>query len=232
MSECFEMKVIARIENDFREKFGIPRQSGLVPEMLSRIVFEEEYRFPEALRGIEGFSHLWLLWEFSESVRDKWSPTVRPPRLGGNARLGVFATRSPFRPNPLGLSCVGLKGVEHTKDRGDVLIVTGADLLNGTPIFDIKPYIPYADCVPEANGGFTENVGWKALEVIIPPEKLEKVPVSSREALKKVLSNDPRPKYHEDGRIYRMSFGENEIAFTVKDGVLTVTEADMRKDVP
>lgn len=230
MTESYEMKVIARIENDFREKFGIPRQSGLVPEMLSAVIFEEEYRNPDALRGIEDFSHLWLLWGFSESVRDGFSPTVRPPRLGGNERLGVFATRSPFRPNPLGLSCVGLKCVEHTKDRGDVLIVTGADLLSGTPIFDIKPYIPYADSVPDAAGGFTDDVAWKALEVSFPEKLLANVPEASRKALIKVLANDPRPRYHADGRIYRMSFGENEIAFKVENGVLTVTEAERRKD--
>jgi len=161
MNDTYELKTIARVRNDLREKFGIPRQSGLVPELLSAVVFEEPYRNPDALRGIEGFSHLWLLWAFSESVRDKWSPTVRPPRLGGNERVGVFATRSPFRPNPIGLSCVGLVRVERTKTEGDVLIVSGADLMDGTPVFDIKPYIAYADARPDALCGFVADVPWR-----------------------------------------------------------------------
>lgn len=187
------MEIIATIRSDFPTKFGIPRQSGLVEELRATVVFEPEYRSPDALRGLEDFSHLWLIWQFSEAVRDKWSPTVRPPRLGGNARMGVFATRSPFRPNPIGLSCVRLEGIRRDPELGCVLEVSGADLMDGTPILDIKPYIPYADCRPEASGGFTGNSGGATLAVDFPPELLERVPADKRAALTGVLSRDPRP---------------------------------------
>ena len=218
----YTMKVIARIHSDFPEKFGIPRQSGLVPALRAKIVFEPEYRNPDALRGIEGFSHLWLIWQFSAAVRDTWSPTVRPPRLGGNERVGVFATRSPFRPNAIGLSCVKLEGVRHEDGLGDVLIVSGADLMDGTPIYDIKPYLPYADAHPEALGGFAPSPK-ETIEVKSPPELLQKLPEGQREALLGVLAQDPRPQYQNDPvRVYGMSFGGWDVKFRVKDGVLTV----------
>ena len=221
----YTMKVIARIHSDFPEKFGIPRQSGLVPALRAKIVFEPEYRNPDALRGIEGFSHLWLIWQFSAAVRDTWSPTVRPPRLGGNERVGVFATRSPFRPNAIGLSCVKLEGVRHEDGLGDVLIVSGADLMDGTPIYDIKPYIPYADCHPEATEGFTGQVEMQALTVEIPPELLARFPVEKRDALVGVLAQDPRPRYQADAsRVYGLEFGGYEVKFTVSDQILTVTD--------
>ncbi len=217
------MKPIAHIESDFPTKFGIPRQAGLVAELTATVVFEPEYREAEALRGIEGFSHLWLIWEFSKAKRDSWSPTVRPPRLGGNARLGVFATRSPFRPNPIGLSCVKLEGVEATADRGTVLHVSGADLMDGTPIFDIKPYVPYADCRPEATEGFTAPGQDYLLAVDIPEHLLERVPEDRREALRGVLAQDPRPSYQQDPeRVYGFGFAGMEVKFTVRDDVLTV----------
>lgn len=215
------MKVIAHIRSDFPEKFGIPRQSGLAPNR-SRIVFEPEYRDREALRGIEGYDYLWLIWEFSEAVRDTWSPTVRPPRLGGNTRMGVFATRSPFRPNPIGLSSVKLIGIEETGD-GCVLVVEGADLMDKTPIYDIKPYIPYADAHPDARGGFSDPVRERSLSVEIPETLLSEIPEDKREALKAVLSQDPRPSYQNDpGRIYGMSFGGMEIKFRVEENTLSV----------
>lgn len=218
------MKIIAKIHNDFKEKFGIPRQSGRVPELISRIVFEPEYRVREALRGIEGYSHLWLIWQFSEVSRDTWSPTVRPPRLGGNHRMGVFATRSPYRPNPIGLSSVRLIGIENDKERGPVLIISGADLLDGTPIYDIKPYLAYTDSHPEATGGFADPVRDYSLKVDFPEMLLSKIPEEKREGLKKLLADDPRPSYQDDPeREYGMSFGKYEISFKVKDGVLTVT---------
>jgi len=219
------MKPVAHIESDFPTKFGIPRQAGLVAELTATVVFEPEYRDPEALRGIEGFSHLWLIWEFSEAKRQNWSPTVRPPRLGGNTRLGVFATRSPFRPNPIGLSCVKLEGVEVTADRGTVLRVSGADLMNGTPIFDIKPYIPYADCRPEATEGFTAPGQDYLLQVEIPPELLERIPKDRQDALRGVLAQDPRPSYQRDPeRVYGFGFAGREIKFSVRDDVLTVLD--------
>lgn len=219
------MKPIAHIRSDFPTKFGIPRQAGLVAELRATIVFEPEYRDLEALRGIEGFSHLWLIWEFSQAKRQHWSPTVRPPRLGGNTRLGVFATRSPFRPNPIGLSCVRLDEVEHTRDLGTVLHVSGADLMDGTPIFDIKPYIPYADCHPEATEGFTAPGQDYLLEVDLPPELLERVPEDRREALRGVLAQDPRPSYqHDPDRVYGFGFAGLEVRFSVRDGRLTVLE--------
>lgn len=220
-------RTVARMRSDFPSKFGIPRQSGLVTELNSTIVFEPEFRNPDALRGIEGFSHLWLIWEFSAAVRKEWSPTVRPPRLGGNTRVGVFATRSPFRPNPLGLSCVKLEGVELNTPEGPVLHVSGADLMDGTPIFDIKPYVPYADCHPEAKEGFAP-APIRQLEVSFPHPLLELVPQNRREALQGVLACDPRPSYQDDpARIYGMSFAGLEVSFRVEGNqlfVLSVTK--------
>ena len=218
------MKVIARIHNAFDEKFGVPRQSGLAEEVLSMIVFEEEYRVPEALRGIEDFSHLWLIWGFDRAERDTWSPTVRPPRLGGNKRIGVFATRSPFRPNAIGLSCVKLISVEKT-DEGNVLIIAGADLVNGTPIYDIKPYLPYTDCRPDASGGFTDNAEKRTVRVEFSEKASEKLSPEMRRALESVLKEDPRPAYQEDPeREYVFSFASSQIRFVVRDGVLLVTD--------
>jgi tRNA-Thr(GGU) m(6)t(6)A37 methyltransferase TsaA len=214
---------IARMKSDFPTKFGIPRQSGLVEELRSTIVFEPEFRNPDTLRGIEGFSHLWLIWQFSEAVRDNWSPTVRPPRLGGNTRMGVFATRSPFRPNNLGLSCVKLLGIEHTAKEGTVLHIAGADLMDGTPIFDIKPYIPYSDSFPDARGGFTDTAGDFLLDVIFPEELLDLLPEAKRDAARAVLSHDPRPSYQrKPGRVYGLNFAGFDIRFTVEDKTLTV----------
>ena len=225
--ENVNIQVIARMKSDFATKFGIPRQSGLVQELRSTIIFEPEYRNEDALRGLEGFSHLWIIWQFSEAVRSGWSPTVRPPRLGGNTRLGVFATRSPFRPNNLGLSCVRLLGVEKTAEFGTVIHVAGADLMDGTPIFDIKPYIPYADCQSEATGGFTDTAGEYLLEVNFPAPLLEKLPEDKREAAKAVLSHDPRPSYQrKPGRVYGISFAGRDIRFTVEDDKLTVIEVN------
>ena len=215
--------VIARMHSDFDQKFGIPRQSGLVEGLESTIVFEPEFRNPDALRGLEGFSHLWIVWEFSKARREGWSPTVRPPRLGGNQRLGVFATRSPFRPNPIGLSCVKLVGVEQTEEHGWVIRVAGADLLNGTPIYDVKPYLPYADCKPEAIGGFASAPKEATLTVHIPEEFVEKIPIEKREAVRGVLAQDPRPSYQDDPeRVYGMGFGGMEIKFKVDGDELTV----------
>ena len=216
------MKPIARIRSDFATKFGIPRQSGVVGSLQAEIVFEPEFRSRDAVRGLEAFSHIWLIWEFSENVRAGWSPTVRPPRLGGNVRMGVFATRSPFRPNPIGLSCVRLERVDLTDPRGPVLHVAGADLMDGTPIYDIKPYLPYADAHPEALGGFAPSPK-ETIEVKSPPELLQKLPEGQREALLGVLAQDPRPQYQNDPeRVYGMSFGGWDVKFRVKDGVLTV----------
>ena len=215
--------VIARMHSDFDQKFGIPRQSGLVEELESLIVFEPEFRNADVLRGMEGFSHLWLIGEFSKARRENWSPTVRPPRLGGNQRLGVFATRSPFRPNPIGLSCVRLVGVEHHPEFGPVVRVAGADLLNGTPIYDIKPYLPYADCKPEAVGGFASAPKEATLTVHIPEEFVEKIPAGKRAAVAGVLAQDPRPSYQDDPeRVYGMAFGGMEIKFKVDGDDLTV----------
>ena len=219
------MHIIARIHSDFHTKFGIPRQSGLVEELEALVVFEPEYRNPDALRGLEGFSHIWLIWQFSEAVRDSWSPTVRPPRLGGNERMGVFATRSPFRPNAIGLSCVKLVGMEQHPDLGTVLRVAGADLMHNTPIFDIKPYSPYADCHPEASDGFTGGSGGKTLEVVFPEQWLAKVPEGKQAALTGVLAHDPRPSYQKDpDRVYGLDFGGVNVRFSVRDEVLTVCE--------
>ena len=221
--EQIQIGVIARMHSDFATKFGIPRQSGLVEELRATIVFEPEYRNSDALRGIEDFSHLWIIWQFSEAVRQGWSPTVRPPRLGGNTRMGVFATRSPFRPNNLGLSCVKLLGVEHTEKYGTVLHVGGADLMDGTPIFDIKPYIPYSDCKPKASGGFTDHAGDFLLEVDFPQELLKKLPQEKQKAAVGVLSHDPRPSYQRNAdRVYGLSFAGFDIRFTVNENRLTV----------
>lgn len=224
------MHIIARIRSDFPTKFGIPRQSGLVEKLRATIVFEPEYRNPDALRGLEEFSHIWLIWQFSEAVRDKWSPTVRPPRLGGNTRMGVFATRSPFRPNAIGLSCVKLEAIEKDPKLGTVLVVSGADLMDGTPILDIKPYLPYADAHPEALGGFTGNVGGKVLAVEFPTELLSQVPEDKREALIGVLARDPRPSYqHDPERVYGMAFGGCEVGFSVDGETLYVRSVEQKK---
>lgn len=225
--EQHSIKVIARIRSDFKTKFGVPRQSGLVEALRARIVFEPEYRNADALRGIEGFSHLWLIWQFSEAVRDKWSPTVRPPRLGGNTRMGVFATRSPFRPNPIGLSCVRLEGIRREPELGCVLEVSGADLMDGTPILDIKPYIPYADCQKDATGGFTDTAGDFLLKVEFPPELLEMVPEDRRAALIGVLSHDPRPSYQRNPeRVYGMEFAGVNVRFRVAEETLLVVDCE------
>ena len=224
MENSHTLRPVARMRSDFPEKFGIPRQAGIVRELESLVVFEPEFRSPEALRGIEGFSHLWLIWQFSESVTGRFSPTVRPPRLGGNERMGVFATRSPFRPNALGLSCVELTRVETRPGLGTVLVVRGADLMDGTPIYDVKPYVPYADCHPEASGGFAPDAGEK-LRVEIPEALLNRVPPEKREALRGVLANDPRPRYQNDPeRVYAMDFASLTVRFSVENGILYVKE--------
>jgi tRNA-Thr(GGU) m(6)t(6)A37 methyltransferase TsaA len=225
--ENINIQIIARMRSDFATKFGIPRQSGLVEELRSTIVFEPEYRNADALRGIDGFSHLWIIWQFSEAVRSDWSPTVRPPRLGGNTRMGVFATRSPFRPNHLGLSCVKLLGVEETEEFGTVIHVGGADLMDGTPIFDIKPYVPYADCHPEAAGGFTDTAGEYLLQVAFPEDLLAILPADKRQAAISVLSHDPRPSYQRNpDRVYGLTFAGYDIRFCVKEDILTVTAVE------
>ena len=227
MVQEFPMKVIAHIHSDFASKFGVPRQSGLVDALESTVVFTPEYRNADALRGLEGFSHVWLVWVFDKAAREDWSPTVRPPRLGGNARLGVFATRSPFRPNPIALSCVKLAGIEQTAEHGTVLRLCGADLMDGTPILDIKPYIPYADCHPEALGGFAAAPAGETLGVVIPEELLERVPQARREALRGVLAQDPRPHYQNDpSRIYGFGFAGMEVKFSVDGQTLTVTDIE------
>ena len=223
--DSISIQPIARMRSDFPTKFGIPRQSGLVDNLESTIVFEPEFRNDDALRGIEGYSHLWVIWQFSQAVRQKWSPTVRPPRLGGNVRIGVFATRSPFRPNNLGLSCVKLIGIEHTEKDGTVLHVAGADLMDGTPIFDIKPYISYSDSFPDAIGGFTDTAKDFILEVDFPTTLLAKLPENKRQAAIGVLSHDPRPSYQRnENRIYGLNFAGFDIRFTVKDNQLSVCE--------
>lgn len=221
------IQVIARMRSDFPTKFGIPRQSNLVEELESTIIFEPEFRNPDALRGIEGYSHLWIIWQFSQAVRQEWSPTVRPPRLGGNTRMGVFATRSPFRPNNLGLSCVRLLSVEQTENDGTVLRVAGADLMDGTPIFDIKPYIPYSDSFPNAVGGFADSADDFLLDVDFPAALLELLPEYKRQAAIGVLSHDPRPSYQrKPDRVYGLSFAGFDIRFTVKEKTLTVCEVN------
>lgn len=224
--EIHEVKVIARIRSDFSTKFGIPRQSGLVDELTATVVFEPEFRNPDALRGMEGFSHLWLIWQCSENVRADWTPTVRPPRLGGNTRLGVFATRSPFRPNPIGLSCVKILGLRQDEKLGTVIDVAGADLMDGTPIYDIKPYAPYADCHPEALGGFASTRP-DVIPVEFPEALLALIPEEKRAGLTGVLAHDPRPRYQNDeNRIYGMDFGGYNVKFKVAGGILTVTAVE------
>ena len=227
MSKEMPMRIIARIHNDFSSKFGIPRQSGLVDSLISTIVFEPEFRNPDAFRGLDGYSHIWLLWQFSEAVRRNWSPTVRPPRLGGNTRMGVFATRSPFRPNAIGLSCVRLEKVGLHTAFGTVLYVAGADLMDGSPIFDIKPYLAYCDSHPEALEGFTGAVNKPALHVEFPQELLERLPQGCREGLLEILAQDPRPGYqNEPNRVYGMTFAGFEIGFTVAGTILTVCRVE------
>lgn len=223
--EEHSLKVIARIRTDFPEKFGIPRQSGIVESLKAMIIFEPEYRNPHALRGLEGFSHIWLIWQFSKAVSESWSPTVKPPRLGGNTRMGVFATRSPFRPNAIGLSSVKLDGIEYHKEYGPILHILGADLMDNTPIYDIKPYLPYTDCHPEATGGFAENHTDYELSVEFPEHLLNCIPRDRRDALIEVLAQDPRPAYQNDPtRIYGLFFAGYNIRFMVRDKQLTVCE--------
>ena len=219
----FNFKTIARIRSDFPEKFGIPRQSGILKELKSTIIFEKEFRNIEAFRGLDGFSHLWLLWIFSENIRDTWKPTVRPPRLGGNTRLGVFATRSSFRPNPLAMSCVKIEKIQEDKELGPIIVVSGADLMDGTPIVDIKPYLPYADSIPEAIGGFAANAPESNLKVEIPDSLIQKIDTDKRESLVELLRQDPRPHYQDDAlRIYGLKFNNHEIKFRVQGESLTV----------
>ena len=225
------MRVIARVHSDFSSKFGVPRQSGLVDALESTVVFEPEYRNADALRGLEGFSHLWLVWVFDQAIRETWSPTVRPPRLGGNQRMGVFATRSPFRPNPIALSSVKLSSIQQTADFGTVLKIRGADLMNGTPILDIKPYIPYADSHPDAVGGFAATPAGETLEVTIPESLLSRIPAERQEALRGVLAQDPRPHYQNDPeRVYGFGFAGLEVKFSVNGTQLTVTDIQQQTD--
>ena len=221
---------IGKIYTDFPDKFGIPRQSGLIESLEARIIFEPEFRVPEAFRGLEGFSHIWLLWGFSETEKKRWYPTVRPPRLGGNRRMGVFATRSPFRPNAVGLSCVRLDHIEFGTKDGPVLHVLGADLMDQTPIYDIKPYLPITDCRQEAESGFAEQTREYSLQVEFPEELLANIEERHRESLISILSHDPRPSYQKDAeRVYGMRFADYEIRFTVSEGVLTVRQAEHRR---
>lgn len=217
------MKIIAKIHSDFPEKFGIPRQSGLIDSLKATIIFEPEYRVPVAFRGLDGYSHIWILWQFSEAIRENWSPTVHPPRLGGNKRMGVFATRSPFRPNPIGLSSVKLDSIEMHPKFGPILHISGADLMDGTPIYDIKPYLPFTDCHTDAVGGFADEHADYSLEVVFPEELLAEIPTDKQDALLELLAQDPRPSYQNDPeRIYGVAFGDKNIRFQVADGVLTV----------
>ncbi|MBR5485972.1 MAG: tRNA (N6-threonylcarbamoyladenosine(37)-N6)-methyltransferase TrmO [Oscillospiraceae bacterium] len=223
MSNTVPIRIIAHIKNDFTTKFGIPRQSGLVDSLKSTIVFEPEYRNPEAFRGLDGYSHIWLLWQFSQAMREDWSPTVRPPRLGGNTRMGVFATRSPFRPNSIGLSSVRLEEIHLNTEQGPVLVVSGADLMDGTPIYDIKPYLPYTDSHPNATGGFALQSKEAVVKVECPKEQLEKIPYESRDGLIAVLAQDPRPAYQNaPERVYGFEFAGYEIRFSVAEDTLTV----------
>lgn len=218
------MKIIGHIETDFKEKFGIPRQSGIVEETAGKIVFEKKYQVPEAFRGLEDFSHIWILWKFSKAEREEWSPTVRPPLLGGNKRMGVFSTRSPFRPNPIGLSSVKLDKIEYTKDRGPVLWVRGADLLDGTPIYDIKPYLAYADSHPEAVGGFTENLSERKLQVKVSCEEFDFLPEDKQTEIIKILEQNPTPSYKKDGEEFGMHYGKYEVKFHIKENVLYIVK--------
>ena len=223
--DSLNFKVIARIKSDFPEKFGIPRQSGILKDLKSIVIFEKEFRNPDALRGLEGFSHLWLLWIFSENIRDTWKPTVRPPRLGGNTRLGVFATRSSFRPNPIAMSCVKIEEIRDDKEDGPVIVVSGADLMDGTPIVDIKPYLPYTDCIAGARGGFAASAPDSNLKVEIPNAMLQKIDADKRDSLVELLRQDPRPHYQDDAeRVYGLKFGNREIKFRVEREQLTVID--------
>lgn len=233
MKNELTLQPIAYIRSDFKEKFGIPRQSGRAPSLQAEIIFLPEFRVSDALRGIDGFSHLWLLFDFSLAHRESWSPTVRPPRLGGNERVGVFASRSPFRPNPIGLSCVKLLRIEKRKDEGEVLIVSGADLLDGTPILDIKPYLPFADCVTEATGGYASAHENHALQVEFPQTLLDKIPEEKRQGLIECLTDDPRPSYQEDPtREYGMNFADFEIKFKVAEKTLRVVSVAQTGEWP
>lgn len=227
MGETTEhLKIIAHIRTDFPQKFGIPRQSGLVKGLQGKIVFEPEYRNPDSLRGIEDYDYLWLLWKFEGVEREKWSPTVRPPRLGGETHMGVFATRSPFRPNPIGLSSVKLEKIEQTEE-GMVLVVSGMDLRDNTPIYDIKPYLPYVDSHPKARGGFAVEKADYELQVVFPEELLELLPAEKQQTMIEILKQDPRPAYHEDAkRRYGVSFAGYDVRFVVEQGVLTVIEVE------
>ncbi len=221
------MKIIAHINTDFPSKFGIPRQSGLIKSAKGKIVFEKEYQDISAFKGLEEFSHIWVLWEFSEAKGGKWSPTVRPPLLGGNKRMGVFATRSPYRPNSIGMSALKLEGIEYNKTEGPVLLVSGCDMMDGTPIFDIKPYLAYADSIPDAKGGFTENLTDRTLDVRFNEDLLAKLPFEIRKTVIDILKNDPRPSYQNDeSRVYGLRFGEFEIKFQVADKILTVISTE------
>ncbi len=222
-----DMEPIAYIRTDFATKFGVPRQAGLVPALRGTVIFLPQYRNADALRGLESFSHIWLIWEFSEAKRANWSPTVRPPRLGGNARMGVFATRSPFRPNPIGLSCVRLEEIRMDAALGAVLSVSGADLMNGTPIYDIKPYLPYCDCIPQATAGFTGQLDALELEVCFPQALLEQIPPALRPSLLGVLAHDPRPQYQRNPeRVYGLRFDAWDVRFRVEGRVLTVCDVE------
>lgn len=226
------LKIIAYIQTDFPQKFGIPRQSGLVDSLKGRILFQPEYRDPDALRGLEEFSHLWLIWEFSQAVREGWTPTVKPPRLGGNTKMGVFATRSPFRPNAIGLSSVKLEKIEWETEHGPILHVSGVDLLDHTPIYDIKPYLPYTDCHPDALGGFADLHKDDLLQVEFPEAYLNLIPANRQEALLGVLANDPRPSYQQDpARVYGVAFAGFNVRFRVQDRILTVIEIQGIEDV-
>lgn len=226
------MKIIAHIETDFKEKFGIPRQSGIIDETVGKIVFDKKYRVKEAFCGLEQFSHIWILWKFSKAEREEWSPTVRPPLLGGNKRMGVFATRSPFRPNSIGLSSVRLEKIEYTKEEGPVLYVRGADLLDGTPIYDIKPYLAYTDCHSEAAGGFTENLAERKLEVKPDCEEFFKIPSEKQAQIIKILEQNPAPSYKADRTEYGMKYGEYEIKFYIDGGVLYISKISVyKKDI-
>lgn len=221
------MQVVARVHNQFREKFALPRQAGLTEGLLSTVVFEKEFRVKEALRGLEGYSHIWLIWGFHDNKREGWSPTVRPPRLGGNKRMGVFATRSPYRPNPIGLSCVELLEIRETKDQGTVLVVAGADMMDGTPVYDIKPYLPFADSIPHARAGFAGEHEKDGLQVECRQELLSVFSAQEQKSLLSLLSQDPRPHYQQDpDRLYGFSFQGMEVRFRVREKVLTVEQVE------
>ncbi|MDD3192626.1 MAG: tRNA (N6-threonylcarbamoyladenosine(37)-N6)-methyltransferase TrmO [Oscillospiraceae bacterium] len=233
MQNGVSLQTIAHIRSDFPSKFGIPRQSGLIDALKAAVIFEPEFRNPDAFRGLDGYSHIWLIWQFSEAMQNGWSPTVRPPRLGGNTRMGVFATRSPFRPNHIGLSCVRLDRIQWDSAEGPVLYVSGADLMDGTPIYDVKPYLPYTDAHPDAIGGFAAQPAACALNVFVPPQLLARIPASQQEGLLAVLAQDPRPAYQKDpDRIYGMAYADFEVRFTVKGDRLSVCEVSPHRIAP